>query len=767
MSRSKLDGSKPNTVALLGTYLPRLCGIGTFTKDLHDGLVLHMRTDDVRVLAMDDVPAGYAYPDEVHFQIQAHQQTDYRRAADLLNINQIDLVIVQHEYGIYGGAAGSLVLDLMRRLRMPVITTLHTVLTKPTEAQKKVTHRLAELSERVVVMSHRAESILTGTYSVCADKIAYIPHGIPDVPFTDSSFFKDRFGVEGRKVLLTFGLLSPGKGLEVALDAMPGIVAKHPDVVYIILGATHPHVLRHEGDAYRNSLVRMTQRLGISEHVMFQDRFVSLEELCGYIGAADVYVTPYLNPAQITSGTLAYAMGAGKAVVSTPYWYAEELLAEGRGRLFPFGDSAALTEHVNHLLDHDAERDAMRKRAYLYCRSMVWRDVAGQYLELGMEVLRSRHRAPESSVLKPEPEESSTSLVDTTPKIDLGHLMTLTDDTGMLQHATFTIPDRNHGYATDDNARALIAVVSYHDLRQDISMRPLAATYLAFLRNAFNDKEKRFRSFMSYDRHWLEEIGTEDAHGRALWALGLLTAYPLEDGMLELATRIFTAGLPVTESFSSPRGWAFTLVGIHGYLRRFGGDTQVRHIRQILANRLHALFKEQSRPEWPWCEDRLTYDNAKLAHALILAGQWLPDPKMTTCGLHALQWLLRVQTNEEGALSVVGNQGWMERDGKRALFDQQPVEAMGLIEACIEAYRVTRDPMWTEEVRRCLNWFLGQNDTHSILYDFTTGGCRDGLTPDGVNSNEGAESTLAWLISLIATYQLSRDERGVDDHADH
>jgi len=755
MSTDESDARKPRAVALLGTYLPRRCGIGTFTKDLHDALTLSMRPEAVTVLAMDDIAAGYAYPAEVRFQIQAHSSSQYRRASDFLNMTPLDLMIVQHEFGIYGGAAGRFVLDLMRGLRVPIITTLHTVLTEPTKPQAQVMREILELSERVVVMSRRAEAILLDVYSGPAEKIVFIPHGIPDVPFVDPSFHKDQFGVEGRKVLLTFGLLSPSKGIEVALQALPAIVDRHPDCVYVILGATHPHVLKQEGDAYRESLQRLSRRLGVADHVLFEDRFVSLDELCQFIGAADVYISPYCNVAQITSGTLAYAMGAGKAVVSTPYWYAEEMLADGRGHLFPFQDSDALAERVNALLDGTTERDAMRKRAYLYCRQMVWQEVGGRYVELGAEILSGRERVPFAHPVS----ASSRSLLDSPPEVDLRHLMTMTDSTGTLQHAMLTIPDRRHGYATDDNARALLAVVSYYDLQQDESVLDLATTYLAFLRDAFNRSARRFRNFMSYERCWLESVGSEDSHGRALWALGWATAYPPNNGVLEVAAQLFSAGLPILDSLASPRAWAFSLVGIHAYLQRFSGDTQVRRIRRNLAEKLYALFTEHARPDWPWCEETLTYDNAKLAHALILSGQWLPAPEMLRQGLRSLEWLLRIQTNEAGALSIIGNKGWMPRSGPRARFDQQPVEAMGLVEACIEAHRCTGEKKWEAEMQRCLERFLGHNDMHVPLYDDTTGGCRDGLMPDGTNHNEGAESTLAWLISLVAVYRFARDTR--------
>jgi glycosyltransferase involved in cell wall biosynthesis len=751
MAQRRPKVRNPNTVALLGSYLPRQCGIATFTKDLRDALVAELSPECTRVVAMDDVTSGYAYPAEVHFQVYAQRQADYRLAGDFLNINQIDVVLVQHEFGIYGGSDGALLLNMLRRLRMPIIATLHTVLTEPTESQGKIIRELGQLCDRLVVMTHRAETILQEVYGLPAEKIAFIPHGIPDVPFVDPSFHKDRYGVEGRTVLLTFGLLSPAKGIEVALAALPQVVERHPEVIYVILGATHPHVLQRDGEAYRNALQRQVDQLGLRDQVLFQNRFVSLEELCRYIGAADAYLTPYLNPAQITSGTLAYALGAGKAIVSTPYWYAEEMLADGRGCLVPFQDADALAEQVNYLLDHEVERHAMRKRAYLHCRPMVWKKVAQQYLRIIRAVLRERQRSPHPVTLRREP---PVDLTDTIPEIDLRHLVTLTDDTGILQHATYTIPDRRHGYTTDDNARALVASLMYHELRRDDRVLGLATTYLSFLRDAFNAETGRFRNVLSFDRRWLEDDGHEDVHGRALWGLGLAAALAFNEGMAAFATRLFSDGLRLAESFGSPRAWAFTLVGLHAYLRRFGGDARARRIRKVLAEKLCTWFQALARPEWPWGEEALTYDNAKLPHALILAGQWLPDEPMLRQGLQSLEWLLDAQSNSNGQLSLIGNQGWMTRAGHRARFDQQPIEVMALAEACAEAFRATQDQRWLGEIQRCLGWFLGLNDCQAALYDFKTGGCRDGLQPDGPNQNEGAESTLAWLISLITAHSL-------------
>ncbi len=638
---------------------------------------------------------------------------------------------------------------------MPLVSTLHTVLSRPNPDQRTATRQLADLSDRLVVMCKTAAGILESAYGVPAGRIEVIPHGIPDVPFTDPARQKKQFGLEGRPILLTFGLLSPDKGLEVVVEALPRILESHPEAVYLVLGAIHPHVYRRDGNAYLATLRRLAEKRGVAKHVVFHSRFVAPEELLAFLGAADIYVTPYPGEDQISSGTLAYALGAGKAVVSTPYRYATEMLADGRGRLFPFGDAKALAREVVSLLDDDPGRAEIRRRAWEHGRNMVWREVADGYLKLGEKVMGERVSRPRPVAPFRIPQPDLQGL----PDINLGHLRTLTDDTGIIQHAVYATPERARGYTTDDNARALAAAMLYHDLTGDDSILPQARLYLSYLRHAFNEETRRFRNVMSYDRRWDgNEVFEDDVQGRALWALGITAALAREDAVKTLAGRLFFDALRPVATFTSPRAWAFTLVGIHAYLRRYSGDTFVRRARAELAGMLAALFRERRSPDWPWCEDRVTYDNAKIPHALILSGQWIPDKAMLKQGLESLDWLVRLQMDGASKVSLIGNQGWMTRGGGRARFDQQPVDAMALVEACAEAWRATRDPLWRERARRFLWWFLGNNDTESLIYDPTTGGCRDGLQSTGPNLNEGAESTLAWLISLVTVHDLLREE---------
>ena len=751
MPISSSDKTRIANVVFISDFLPRQCGIATFTAALCESLTAEMSGyGRVDVAAMDDQPEGYNYPDCVKFQVNDHNRNDYVRAAEFININGYDLAIVQHEYGIFGGKNGAYLLRLLRGLRMPIIATLHTVLTEPTEGQREVLLGLAELADRLVVMSHRAEEILQRTFKIPQEKIAFIPHGIPDVPFSDPIFHKELFDVEQKKVILTFGLLGPSKGLEVMIDAMPAVVKEHPDAVYLILGATHPHVVRQSGESYRQSLYQQAKRQGVDDHIIFHNRFVGKELLLQYLSIADIYCTPYPNAAQITSGTLAYAMGSGKAVVSTPYWYAEELLADDRGRLIGFGDVEALGKAVIELLNNDHERNVMRKQAYQYCRSMVWPEVARNYLELGNRIIGDHAAAPE-----PHPSRDPVDILDKLPEPTLRHLRILTDDNGMLQHAHYTTPDRNHGYCVDDNARALIVSCMQHHRTQDESLLPLIQTYLSFLLYGYNAEQKRFRNQMSFHRTWEEEVGSEDAHGRALWALGMAVKYQPTEDMRDMSAGLFTRALGVCEALRSPRALAFALVGAHAYLEVYGGDSDVRRVRTALAQMLYSQFKGNSTQEWPWLEDSVTYANGIIPMALMLAGQWIPELEMHAMGVQALSWLLETQTAPEGHLSVIGNEKWLIRDGERSKFDQQAIEPMCLILACCEAFRSTRNEHWLKEGRRCLDWFLGSNDLNDPLCDFRTGGCRDGLHPEGVNANQGAESTLAWLISLLAMHEIS------------
>ena len=746
------------TIAFLGNYLPRKCGIATFTSDLLGAVAARHPQSRCFAVPVNDIEGCYQYPDVVRFEIEEQDPGSYRRAADYLNTSDVDVVSLQHEFGIYGGPAGSHLLALLRELKAPVVTTLHTVLRTPNADQRRVMQELVARSTRLIVMTERGQAILQEVYLAPPARIDLIPHGIPDVPFFAADYYKDQFGVGGKKVLLTFGLLSPNKGIEHVLDALPRILAEFPDVVYIVLGATHPNELRARGEAYRLGLEAIVRKNKLENNVVFHNRFVELRELTEFIGAADLYVTPYLDEAQITSGTLAYAFGAGKAVISTPYWHAAELLRDQHGVLVPFADPGAIAREVSGLLRDGTRRNAMSDNAYRLGREMVWSSTAGLYMRSFELARRQGAVAPREFVavngFDHRPQES--------PELNLNHLYHMTNSTGILQHASYTAPNLSEGYCTDDNARAFILAVLLGQLEEAAERVPaLATTHAEFLNHAFDPKTTRFHNFLSIDRRWLDKRGSEDSHGRAIWGLGTAVGRSPHWSLRTMAERLFLQALPAVTRFTSPRAWAFSLIGIHEYLRRRNGDRRARNLRDELIKRLVTIFDQVAEPGWLWFEEGLTYDNAKLAQALIVSGRATGQRSVYERGIKALRWLAGVQTSQHGQLRPIGSNGFYKRNGARAHFDQQPIEAQATVSACLEACRATADPWSYEQAQRAFDWFLGWNDLGLELYCPQTGGCRDGLHAGRSNENQGAESTLAFLLSLAEMRLTQNTANGV------
>jgi glycosyltransferase involved in cell wall biosynthesis len=736
--------SNVRKIAFLSDYVPRRCGIATFTADLRQAIASEYPSFESSIVALTDRAEGYDYPPEVRFEIPEQDISAYRRAADFLNLANVDVLCLQHEFGIYGGPNGRHLLTLLRKLRMPIVATLHTILHGPTPEQKRTLQEVISLSTRVVAMAEKGVEFLRDVYETPAEKIDTIPHGIPDVPFIDPNFYKDKFGVEGRPVVLTFGLLSPNKGIENVLNALPAVVREFPDIVYIVLGATHPNLLLSQGETYRLGLERLAKKNGLEKNVIFFNRFVDNDELVEFLGAADIYVTPYLEKSQITSGTLTYSFGTGKAVISTPYWHAEELLAEDRGILVPFGDSAAIAGALCDLLRNETKRHSMRKAAYSMGRQMVWPRVAHDYVGSFQ-----RARAEQSGLAVKRIVPATLDREAALPIWRLDHLMRLTDDTGMLQHAVYTLPNYEHGYCTDDNARALILTMLLEELEECVQDRArLSSVYAAFLQNAFDASNGRFRNFMLFNREWVPAIGSEDSHGRALWALGTCVGRSQREGYRSWAAELFEKALPAVWDFVSPRAWAFAIIGLHEYLRTLSGDLMANHFRSELAMRLKAYYDKAASPEWLWFEDVVTYDNARLPFALIMTGRWAGQPELFEIGLKTLNWLAENQIAPEGHFRPIGSNGFWKRGEKPAAFDQQPIEAHAMISACLEAYAATGESRWLARAYKAFEWFHGGNDLGVALYDAQSGGCRDGLHIDRANQNQGAESTLAFLLSL-------------------
>ena len=743
----------PRRIALIGNSLPRRCGIATFTTDLQRAISNSEPNPQTCVVAITDHDQTYDYPASVVLEIREDSIEEYVRAAASLNAGRFDLVCLQHEFGIFGGDAGAHILELLTRLTMPVVTTLHTVLASPGAIQRTVMERIVEASAKLVVMADKGRELLHSIYRVPHEKIEVIAHGIPDFPFVAPDVAKARLGFSGRSVILTFGLLSPSKGIEVMIDAMPSILKRRPDAVYVVLGATHPNLVRDQGEAYRESLMARVRELGIEDHVVFLDQFVDQATLLEFISMCDVYVTPYLNEAQMTSGTLAYSFGLGKPVVSTPYWHARELLADGRGVLVPFGDAAGIGNEIAQLLTDEPRRQAMRERAYAASRSMTWERTAERYMTV-FEHARQGHRL--KLIARAAPDAIAPLSPAAAPDMRLGHFLSMCDDTGLFQHAVHAVPDRAHGYCVDDNARALLLACALNEPGERPISDVLTARFAAFVQHAWNPDTRRFRNFMGFNRAWLEDSGSEDSHGRTLWALGECSRRDASLSRRRWAGALFAQALPAVESFRSPRASAFTLLGLDAYCAVVPDDRRAREIRGVLAERLMSGLASVETPDWQWFEEGLAYDNARLPQALIVTGMATQTPVYVDAGLRSLRWLMTQQRTSKGHFRPVGTAGFGELRKLPRAFDQQPLEATATIAACLAAWRADDDAEWKTIATRVFSWFLGSNDLSVALADPETGSCRDGLHPDRANENCGGESVVSYLLALAEIRQLAR-----------
>jgi len=732
--------STAKKVVFISSFPPRKCGIATFTSDLIDSTSLAAKGEfEPLVVAMRS--EDHKYNDPVKFEIRQDVKSDYICAADYINFSHVDAVSVQHEFGLFGGEAGSYLSLLLNRLKAPVITTLHTVIDDPDEAQFKSLVDLCKASYKVITMNERGVGMLRGIYGIPTGKIKLIAHGIPDLPFVDSNYYKHKFGLEDHRTILTFGLLSKNKGIEVMLKAMQTIVKTDPSVIYIILGMTHPNVLKHEGESYRFGLQQMVKDLNLQEHVIFHNRFVDDKELHNFLCAADIYVTPYLSEKQLTSGTLSFAVGTGKAVVSTPYWAAMELLADGRGKLVPFGDSQQMAREIVEILRKDSLYYSLRRRAYEYGRSRTWPKIGQIYWKL----FGSKRKLPQISAKTKLSAAETISSIEV-PEPSLNHLNKLTDDTGLYQHAKFTIPNREFGYCTDDNARAVIAITRYYAQYPDPEALRLLDTYLSFIIHS-QSSDGSIKNFMDFDRTWRTDEPAHDAFGRVLWAFGTVMAKPPAPPYLSIAKDCFDISVELVQK-QLPKGMAYSILGMSDYLKQFPGAIDIKRQLELAADGLIRQYEESHYPDWQWFEDALTYDNAVLPHAMYIAGLTLDNKKYTEVADITCEFLLK-NTYNGTYFSFIGCNGWYERGGEKATFDQQPIEAAGTVMMLRTAYEATQNERFLTLQRKAFDWFLGQNDLHVPLYDFRTKGCNDGLTPDGVNTNQGAESTLSLLLSLL------------------
>ncbi len=737
-------------LALIGNFLPRKCGLATFTTDTYTALKARFPELKVDVYAMDDHPGRYDYPDAVTRAIPQDERSAYLDAARAIEASGAQALWIQHEYGIYGGPAGEYLIALIDRLSIPVIATLHTVLERPNPDERRVMEALLRRCSRVIVMAEKGRELLKRVHGADDKKIVMIPHGVPDRPFADPNAFKERFGWQGRDVILTFGLLAPSKGIETMIEAVPAIAADHPNALYVILGATHPNIVANEGEAYRERLKRLAADLGVGEQIAFVDGFVEQDELLDYLQAADIYATPYPNPAQITSGTLSYAVAVGKAVVSTPYVHAIEILDQDHGVLVGFGDSTAFAREINRLLTHTESRIALSKRAYARGRTMLWPRLAERAMgELEAIVASKPQRvgrtaAPEFTPLRP----------------DLAAVERMSDATGMLQHSIYSVPDRRHGYCIDDNARALI-LMSKIDGVDDAVRDKWTSIYASFVQYAWNGEARRFRNFMNFDRTWCEDVGSEDSNGRALWSLGVTARDARAQKHRDWASALFDVTASIALELGSPRAKAFAMLGAAAMLEAHPGHGLSREILTRFGDELIQLLDGNRRPEWSWFEIVLAYDNARLPEALLRAGHVLGRSEFASVGLETLEWIVARQTSPEGRFRAVGTESFGRPYADPLPFDQQPLEAQATVEACAAAHEATGDSRWIDEATRAYRWYLGANDLDLPLATAQDGGCFDGLMPTGLNRNQGAESILALQLANCAISGLSKTAANV------
>ena len=733
-------------LAYIGTYPPRECGIGTFTRNLYNSMVMNNETtkDSIEgfIVAMNDHELTYDYPEEVKLTIRQEHQRDYLSAAKFINLSGADLCILEHEFGIFGGQNGVYILPLLHRLEIPLVVTLHTIIKTPSYDQRAVLVEICKMAQKIIVMSHKAIEFLVNIYKIDKRKIVYIEHGVPDIQFNQQQTKKE-FNLENNKVLLTFGILSRNKGIETVIKALPKVIEKHPEVFYIVLGKTHPNVLRYSGEEYRTYLRHLVKSLNLDKHVVFLNEFMNQKELFKYLSASDIYITPYLNEAQITSGTLSYAVGTGSAVVSTPYWHATELLADGRGRLFNFNDSDDLSTILMELLDNPDMLKILRGKAYDYGREITWPKTGEKYIAVALKILAN----------KPVLLTKTETLIDPLilPPFSLVHITRLTDDTGIIQHAKFGIPNLKEGYCLDDNARALLMVLMAYRQKKDMLALKLTPIYLSYI-HYMQNKNGTFRNFLSFNRQYLDEVGSEDSFGRTIWALGYLIANAPNDSYFQTGKFIFLDASGNFKKLQSIRGIANTMIGISYYLRSNPSDDSMTEILRSLTIKLIKHYEENSTPDWRWFESLLAYDNGILPLALLHSAGIIKDRKVTEVALETMNFLTKI-TLKDDYLSIIGNEKWYKKDGERSIYAQQPIDALAMVLMYRQAFHLTKNKEYLNKLFSCFMWFLGENDLRMSLFDFETTGCCDGFESYGVNRNQGAESSLAYLISHLTVLQ--------------
>ncbi len=729
--------------AIVSTYPPRACGIGTFAADVHAALVGVSGVDRVEKIVVVNEPSRPQRPGLLATIAQG-VRGDYVRAARILGRLDVDVVLLQHEYGIFGGRDGEYVLSFMEELSQPAVVTLHTVLSQPTAHQSAVLGALCRQAELVIVMTETARRLLVSGGACAGEKIRVVPHGAPAVLARRADeyasgqaarYLAPMLGRDERRsarfLLSTFGLISAGKGIETVLEALPAIIERHPEVLYLIAGRTHPDVVGREGEQYRLGLEQAVQELGLSEHVEFDNRFLKVDELADLLAATDIFITPYGNREQIASGALTFAIAAGCGVISTPYWYAEDMLASGAGVIVPFSDAEALGEAVCGFIEQPERLAAARAEARRIGSALAWPSVAEDTAVVLREAIDLvPRRRPVAG------HEFQLASVRT------DHLLTLVDDVGIVQHAHGVIPNRQSGYCVDDVARLAVVAVELARRGDEQTWTSIVYRALAFLRDAA-DERAGMRNFMSYDRRWLDEPHVGDHVGRSVWALGELLETAWVPAVVGPTRRLLDALIGTLANGTSLRTDAYAALGL-ARLDPDRRDPDARLLLERIVDRLDAAYETCASDGWRWFEDTLTYDNARLSHALIVGGAALGRDDAIETGLESLRWLGDESGLADGMLRLTGNHGRRRGDAAPGSGDEQPLDASALIEAELAAFNITGDPEHGERAQHAFDWFLGRNRLRRPLYDFATGGCSDGLGRETSNDNEGAESTLAF-----------------------
>lgn len=733
-------GNKQETeipvVLILSSYPPRECGIATYSQDLI--LALNKQFDhsfEVQVCAFETGLMDYEYPEEVSDVLQTDIPVEYALLAQRINENErICLVLLQHEFGFFQ-LAGDPLQAFLQALEKPLITVFHTVLPHPDSLRITTIQQIADASESIIVMTNHAADVLKNEYVIPANKIEVIPHGTHLVPHLDKELLKEKYQLTSRKVLATFGLLSSGKGIETTLDALPKIIKKHPEVVFLILGKTHPAVVSSEGEVYRDLLQSKVTELKLEDHVIFINKYLSLNDLLEYLQLTDIYLFTSKDPHQTVSGTFSYALSCGCPIISTPIPHAKEVLNKDTGILIDFQNSAQLGKAVENLLGDEALRNAFSSNSLERIASTSWENSAIAHAALFQRFT-----------------EKAIELNYCPPPVNLAHFHKLTTEFGMIQFSRINQPDLNSGYTLDDNARALIAMCMHYELTQDETSLNAIQTYLNFI-SFCQQTTGKFSNYVDIEQQFTaqnRETNISDSNGRAIWALGFLISKHdiLPQEMCAQASSVLYKTLKRIKQMHSPRTMAFTIKGLY-FSNRENPSSEVSFCIKLLADRLVQIFRHESEPNWPWFESYLTYANSILPEALLYAWKETGDQFYKEVAKSSFDFLLSL-TFTKTQMKVISNKSWLHKGKKPEKFGEQPIDVAYTMLALNHFYEVFGDESYFEKSRIAYSWFLGNNHLSQIIYNPCTGGCYDGLEQKHVNLNQGAESTISYLIARLS-----------------